>query len=439
MLGSCRFAFAEGEMKLRLIAVAVVMAFCFSLQAQTPAEYSFTISGSQTWTDTGVDIPAGSTVSITAENKPGSDANCSPAGLKATGSDVGSLPSPAAPPGSLIAKTGETATPAQVGAAADIKTESAGHLFLGVNLGSPGICSFAVKVRLASNQSSQDPNSSGQTGASSDAQKNSAAPDTKSDSNSTQHPDLKQQLSSAAQVWLKGQFGNSASSANSASNATGSAPLAAAVASPGLKLPTVVLDADLRQHIDGLPRRVHDHAGNAGDMVNFVLVGSENNMKSALDASDWHLADVDSKEAGLKAVLNTYDKKEYLQMPMSHLYLFDRMQDYGYEQAQAFAVVASRHHFRIWKAPFTWNNEVVWVGAATHDVGFEKDIRTGKLTHKIDPDIDSERQNLAEGLEKSGKTKDITYYLPPNPVQEAKNASGGGYHSDGRLLVVFLK
>jgi hypothetical protein len=32
----------------------------------------------------------------------------------------------------------------------------------------------------------------------------------------------------------------------------------------------------------------------------------------------------------------------------------------------------------------------------------------------------------------------MTYYLPPNPVQEAKNASGGSYHSDGRLLVVFL-
>jgi hypothetical protein len=174
-------------------------------------------------------------------------------------------------------------------------------------------------------------------------------------------------------------------------------------------------------------------------MVNFVVVGSQEIMQAAFDAANWHVADVDSKEAGLKAVLDTYQKKEYLQMPMSHLYLFDRMQDFGYEQAQAFAVVASRHHFRVWKAPFTWNNQVVWVGAATHDIGFEKDIRTGKLTHKIDPDVDSERANLADGLDKSGKTKSLTYYLPPNPVQDAKNASGGGYHSDGRLLVVFLK
>jgi hypothetical protein len=174
-------------------------------------------------------------------------------------------------------------------------------------------------------------------------------------------------------------------------------------------------------------------------MVNFVVVGNQESMQAAFDAANWHVADVDSKEAGLKAVLDTYQKKEYLQMPMSHLYLFDRMQDFGYEQAQAFAVVASRHHFRVWKAPFTWNDQVVWVGAATHDIGFEKDIRTGKLTHKIDPDVDSERANLADGLDKSGKAKTLTYYLPPNPVQDAKNASGGGYHSDGRLLVVFLK
>ncbi len=206
-----------------------------------------------------------------------------------------------------------------------------------------------------------------------------------------------------------------------------------------MKPPTILLDSDLRQYIDGLPRRVHDHLGNLGDMVNFVFIGSQDRVQAALEAADWHLADVDSKEAGLKAILNTYEKKDYLEMPMSHLYLFDRMQDFGYEQAQAYAVVASRHHFRMWKAPFTWNNEVVWVGAGTHDTGFEKDVRTGKLTHKIDPDADTERENIAQSLDKSGKIKSLNYYLPPNPVQDAKNASGGGYHSDGRLLVVFLQ
>ena len=63
----------------------------------------------------------------------------------------------------------------------------------------------------------------------------------------------------------------------------------------------------------------------------------------------------------------------------------------------------------------------------------------GHLTHKIDREVDGERENIAQSLDKSGKVKSMTYYLPPDPVQDAKNASGGGYHSDGRLLVVFLQ
>ena len=126
-------------------------------------------------------------------------------------------------------------------------------------------------------------------------------------------------------------------------------------------------------------------------------------------------------------------------MPMSQLYLFGRKQDFGYEMAEPIAMVASRHHFRIWKAPFTWKGQDVWVGAGTHDIGFAKDKRNNSVTHKIDPAVDGERDNIGASLQKANKAKQLTYYLPANAVQEAKNATGDGYHSDGRLLVVFLQ
>ena len=143
-----------------------------------------------------------------------------------------------------------------------------------------------------------------------------------------------------------------------------------------------------------LPRRVNDQFNNQGDMVNFVLVGSQEQVQSALEAANWHVADIDNKEAVMKAVLETYQKQDYLQMPMSQLYLFGRKQDFGYELAQAYSVVASRHHFRIWKAPSTWNGQTMWAGAGTHDIGFEKDQRNGSVTHKIDPAVDGERDNI---------------------------------------------
>ena len=410
-------------MKTQCLCPAVLL-FCSSVlvapiaygQSAAPnsSSYSFTISGSQSWIDTGVDLAAGDTLSFTAETKSG-DASCVPQGVAVSSSNQ--LPLSTAPAGALIAKTSENAGPMLVGNGHDLHADSAGHLFLGLNQAAKSGCSFSVKLTIT--------------------------PAAAAASTSAVPHDVKNELSSAAKVWLTGQFGNSSSSSSAVSNAAGgngNAVLASNSSSlPDFKTPTASLDSDLRQHIDGLPRRVHDHLGNLGDMVNFVIVGSQEKVQAALDAADWHLADLDSKESGLKAIVDTYQKQDYLQMPMSHLYLFDRMQDFGYEQAQAFAVVATRHHFRLWKAPFVWNDQPVWVGAGTHDIGFEKDIRTGKLTHKIDPAVDGERENIAQSLDKTGKAKSISYYLPTNPVQDAKNASGGGYHSDGRLLVVFLQ
>jgi hypothetical protein len=390
---------------------------CFAqTNPQASPELSFTISAAQTWTDTGADLSSGDTIKIAAEPKSGSPDACSPKGVTPANASSDKLPLPDAPAGALIARTSEGGTPVTVGNGVELHAAAAGHLFLGVNQAQKSDCSFFVKVQITHFQGT--------------------APQ------SAQKANVKDQLSSAAKVWLQGQFGKSSSANNSgASNAVTSnaSTGTAAATSSGLKLPTIILDADLRKNIDGLPRRVHDHLGNPGDMVNFVIVGAEDRAKAALDAADWHLADVDSKKAGLNAIMNTYQKKDYLEMPMSHLYLFDRMQDFGYEQAQAYSVVASRHHFRMWKAPFTWNGETVYVGAGTHDIGFEKDARSGHLTHKIDPEVDGERENIAQSLDKSGKVKSMTYYLPPEPVQDARNASGGGYHSDGRLLVVFLQ
>jgi LssY C-terminus len=208
---------------------------------------------------------------------------------------------------------------------------------------------------------------------------------------------------------------------------------------PALKLSAGALDSGLRKHIDRLPRRVDDRFQNPGDMVNFVIVGSQKNLQAALDAANWHVADTTKKRAVLDALLETYEDKDYLQLPMSTLYLFGRPQDFGYEMAEPIAMVADRHHFRIWKAPFTWKGLEVWAGAGTHDIGFAKDKRNGRITHKIDPLVDGERDNIGSSLQKTDKVTSLTYYLPSNPVQAAKNATGAEYQSDGRLLVIILQ
>ncbi len=187
-----------------------------------------------------------------------------------------------------------------------------------------------------------------------------------------------------------------------------------------------------------LPRRIGDKAGNPGDMVNFLVLGSEAGMKQVFTAAGWVTVDPDVKNAILSGVLGSLSKESYLTLPMSELYLFGRPQDYGWAHAEPIKVAASRHHLRVWRAPFEVGTSTLWVGAATHDIGFERDRRNNGITHKIDPNIDFERQFVEQTLVSTGLVSQFTYVLPDKPLLEAKTATGGSFHSDGRLLVLKL-
>ncbi len=190
--------------------------------------------------------------------------------------------------------------------------------------------------------------------------------------------------------------------------------------------------------LEKIPRRVTDQAGGAGDMVNFILIGSQQQVLDAFANGGWVQADRTKQEAVLHAILSTVQKQTYLEMPMSELYLYGRPQDYGMARAEPVTVVQTRHHLRIWKAPFQINGQDVWVGAATHDLGFEKDQRNGNVTHHIDPNVDDERDFVKASLTEGGGVVASTYALPKDPVQQAKTATGGSFHSDGRVVVMEL-
>jgi len=187
-----------------------------------------------------------------------------------------------------------------------------------------------------------------------------------------------------------------------------------------------------------IPRRIGDKEGNPGDMVNFLILGTEDEMKKTFTTAGWVKVDADVKETILAGALASLSKESYLTMPMSQLYLFGRQQDYGWAHAEPITVVASRNHLRVWKAPFTVDGQTLWVGAATHDIGFEKDQRNNGLTHKIDPDIDLERDYVEKTLSSTGLVAEVTHFLPKNPLQEAKTATGGSFHSNGQVLVMKL-
>jgi len=187
-----------------------------------------------------------------------------------------------------------------------------------------------------------------------------------------------------------------------------------------------------------IPRRIGDKDGNPGDMVNFLILGSEAAMQRVFTTAGWVKVDADVKDTVLHGILGSLSKESYLTMPMSQLYLFGRPQDYGWAHAEPISVVRSRNHLRIWKAPYQVKGETLWVGAATHDIGFERDQRNNGITHKIDPDIDLERDYVEKTLSSTGLVAEVSHFLPDNPMKEAKTATGGTFHSNGQVLVLKL-
>jgi LssY C-terminus len=142
----------------------------------------------------------------------------------------------------------------------------------------------------------------------------------------------------------------------------------------------------------------------------------------------------------LNALSDTLARKNYLTMPMSKLYLFGRSQDYGLVHAQPVKVAKSRHHLRLWKSALEVDGRPVWCVAATHDIGFERDKRVRVLpTHKIDPNVDEEREYVNETLSSTGLVAKSTHLKPSQPITDAMTASGEEFHSDGQELVVVVR
>jgi hypothetical protein len=188
-----------------------------------------------------------------------------------------------------------------------------------------------------------------------------------------------------------------------------------------------------------IPRRVQDQQGDPGDMVNFALVGSEEQVAQAFQSAGWVKVDSTKQDAVVHGLIETLQHKAYLEVPMSTLYLFGRPQDLSYARADPIMVAAERHHLRVWKSSEMVNGKPLWVGSSTHDIGFERDQRDNGVTHKIDPQIDKERDFLEQSFAAAGNLQTAAYVTPTDPLTTAKTATGGSFESDGRIVVLILK
>jgi hypothetical protein len=197
-----------------------------------------------------------------------------------------------------------------------------------------------------------------------------------------------------------------------------------------------------------IPRVSRAGDGLPADPVNLLLVGSERDLIAAFKKAGWYEADPLGPKSIVKMILATTLNKPYHCAPFKPLFLFARKQDHGFQQAIG-ASPRKRHHIRFWAAnlnpdanptDFTyWNTKheidptkpLIWVGAATEDIGIGLTALTAQITHRTDKDIDEEREHVLESLRAVEVITDEHYVDSDREV-------AGKYISDGRILTATL-
>jgi len=200
------------------------------------------------------------------------------------------------------------------------------------------------------------------------------------------------------------------------------------------------LPGNLRTSIAGIladaPKRAGSKDNRPGDPINLVFVGTAQEIEQAFHQAGWNEPKKKNQQSIWKTTEAVINDDGYNVAPVSDLYLFGRKQDLAFEKT--LNTFNKRHHLRLWQTPTTApDGRPIWLGAATHDVGI--DIHPGVVSHATDPDLDDERAQVGCDLYLGGAVQDAGFASPPNPLSNGMTATGGKWHTDGRLFVIDVK
>lgn len=187
--------------------------------------------------------------------------------------------------------------------------------------------------------------------------------------------------------------------------------------------------------------RTRTSDGLLGDPVNVAFRGTELQLHQAMRKAGWTLADELTLESAWWIITSTVRRRSYPEAPVSPLLLFGRQQDFAYQQ-EVDGNPGKRHHIRFWRCPDGWllpgGHRVDWLAAATYDraVGFS--LFTLQITHKIDADIDVERDYVTSSILQSVPGTELTLLKDFTTGYHSRNGGGDTIHTDGDLPVVEL-
>jgi hypothetical protein len=211
-----------------------------------------------------------------------------------------------------------------------------------------------------------------------------------------------------------------------------------AIQSPGSFIDCDV--AELAKRLSEMPpSTANAEQSRAGDPVNLVMVGEFELLLGAM-AARWDESEIITFATCWKTIRSFLIGTHYRYSPVSALYLFGRSQDIALQRSRR--SINERLHLRLWLTPLRFQEQSVWVGQVSRDIGVRFTTKTWNLTtHRVDPDVDEARDYVIEDLQQVGRIEATGYVDGVGACDSAdprRNLTGDPYFTDGKRAVILL-
>ncbi len=164
-----------------------------------------------------------------------------------------------------------------------------------------------------------------------------------------------------------------------------------------------------------------------------VLAPNEASFLKLFAKAGWHLADKPNFATLAQAAFSVWFNSEYETAPITPAFWNDQPHGYGFQSETQDKGLRQRHHARFWKTDFhTIDGLTIFVGTASFDDG----VKWG-LTHRIDPNIDAERNLLLVDLQKTGLIRSLETFSLVAPIL-GQNLTGDPFFTDGNAILLSL-
>jgi hypothetical protein len=187
--------------------------------------------------------------------------------------------------------------------------------------------------------------------------------------------------------------------------------------------------------------RARTSDGLLGDPINVALLGAEAQIHTVMRAAKWTQADAVSLASSWRIVRSTLLRRSYPEAPVSPLLLFERVQDFAYQQ-EVDGSPDKRHHVRLWRCPPGWllpgGLRADWLAAGTYDDRVELSLFTLQVTHKIAENTDEERDHVVASALDADSAVTVRIIRGYSAGYHSRNGGGDDISTDGDLPILDL-